>query len=288
MAIKKLLGELIEFKTKDNLTQYGFLKKSKQGNKKLIIHVHGMCGDFFRFPLTWILSKEIEKTDKDLFVINTRGAGLITRFYKGKQKKLIGTANEKFEESIIDIDAAIKTGKELGYKEFILSGHSTGCQKITYYQAKKKNKQVKALLLLAPGDDYNLAKTKLKKKFSKAVAIAKQMAAKGKSNEQMPKWVTPYSAKRFLSYADTKNTECQLFNYSGKLKIFSSIKEPTLAVFGSKETRTDKTPKEMLKALQEKSSSSMLVTAEIKGAKHSFKGFEKQTSKIISNFLKLI
>ncbi|MFA5125439.1 MAG: DUF1749 domain-containing protein [archaeon] len=286
--MKKMIGELIEFKTKDNLTIHGFLKKSREGNKKLIIHIHGMCGDFFRFPLTWVLSKKIEKTDKDIFLINTRGTGLITRFFKGKKRKLIGTANEKFEESIYDIDAAIKTGKELGYKEFILSGHSTGCQKISYYQEKKKNNKVKALLLLAPGDDYNLAKTKLNKKFKKAVLMAKKMVSKGKGEKQMPEWVTPYSAKRFLSYADTKNIECNLFNYSGELKVFSKIKEPILVVFGTKEPKTDKTPKEMLELLRKKTNSKILITVEIKGAKHSFNGFEEQTSKTIRNFLKLI
>jgi alpha/beta superfamily hydrolase len=97
-----------------------------------------------------------------------------------------------------------------------------------------------------------------------------------------------YSAKRFLSYADPKNSEAQAFNYGGKLSLFSSIKIPMLAVFGSKETKTDKAPTQMLKVLEEKSRSELLVTKEIKGADHPFVGYEDETAKAVLDFLKLV
>jgi alpha-beta hydrolase superfamily lysophospholipase len=284
--MEKLGVDLIKFKTKDGLMLDGFISKSRPKNKKLIIHLHGMTGDFFRgfFLPTWI--RKLNGTKYDLFSINTRGYGLITKFYCGKEKKLIGTAHEKIEETIYDIDAAIKTGKKLGYKEFILAGHSTGCQKVTYYQSKKKNKKVKALLLLSPCDDYNLEKVRID--YQKALHIAKKMVANGKGNDILPKEISNYSAKSYLSFADPKNVEAQLFNYSGKLKHFSNIKVPILALFGGKDAFADKNAKEMLEVLRKKTKSKLFVTSIIPNAIHVYSGKEKEVAKVIADFLRVI
>lgn len=285
--MEKLGCELIAFETKDRLKLHGALFSQGRKSRKAIVHFHGMTGNFFSHPLVWELARKSHSAGFDLFSANNRGFGNLTSFRKGKKRLKIGTALEKFTDCIKDIDAAISALQKLGYKEFVLCGHSTGCQKITYYQAKRKNLKVKALLLLAPGDDYNLAKTALKGKFDKAVNVARKMLSEGRGNERMPLWAHPtgYSALRFLSYADTRNPECQLFNYGGKLSLFSKVKVPILAMFGSKETVTDKTPMQMLAKLREKSHSIMLETVLVKGADHGFSGKEKEAVKRIIEFL---
>ncbi len=285
-----LKGELINFKTKDGLTLHGFISKSKQNNKKIIIHLHGMTGDFYRHPLVWELAKELKGKEFDVFSINTRGAGIKTKFYRGKKEKvIIGTAFEEFEDCVIDINASIKKASELGYKEIILSGHSTGCQKITYYQSKEKNKKIKALILLGPGDDYGLAKKVTgNKKFNQILKTAKNLLMKKKGDTVIPKYFGDFSAKRFLSYADLKNTEGNLFNYSGDLGHFSKITLPILTIFGSNDTTVPESPKKALQKLREKTKSMLLITVEIKNAEHNFIGNEKKTAKTIINFLKLI
>lgn len=288
MEHKELKGKLVSFITSDRLELQGFISESKPHNKKIIIHIHGMTGDFSRHPFTWHLAQLLKGSQYDLFTSNTRGYGIKTRFYFGKNKKVIGTAFEKFEESALDVGAAIKEAEKLGYDEIILSGHSTGCQKIAYYQAKMHNKKVKALILNAPADDFNHAIKKLGKEFPKAIKIAKKLAKSGKGNTVLNKYAGDYTAKRFLSYADPKNPEAEAFNYSGKLKQFSKIRQPMLAIFGSKEPPTDKTPKQMLAKLQERTKADMFLTAEIRGADHSFIGKEKEACKVILDFLRLI
>jgi len=279
---------MITYKSKEGFNLHGALYKSKKGNKQVIIHQHGMIGNFFGFPLINEEIKFLKGSAYDLFSTNNRGFGTVSNFYYKKKKVKIGTALEKFEDCIKDVNSAIESMRALGYTEFILQGHSTGCQKVAYYQAKTNNPKVKALILLAPVDDYNLAKTNLGKKFMKAVLFAKKMVKMKKGGELTPKWISYYSAKRFLSYADPKNAEAQLFNYSGKLKLFSNIKVPVLAIFGSKERKTDKIPTQMLKVLEEKSRSNLLITKEIKGADHPFIGYEKETAKAVLDFLRLI
>jgi alpha-beta hydrolase superfamily lysophospholipase len=284
--MKSYEGKLVEFKTKDNIVLHGFLQERKKNNKKIVIHVHGMTGYFYRSNFLEEMSKQLSK-EYDLLTINTRGAGVITKFYYKNTKRTYGTAYEKVEDCLLDIDQAIKEMLKQGYKEIVLSGHSTGCQKVTYYQGKIKNKFVKRIILLAPADDYNVDIFDKGKDYSKAVALAKKMVRAKKGNELMPKEYSPYSAQRYLSFADPRNVEAQLFNYSGKLKYFSQIKIPILAVFGEKEEHAAIKPKEMLSILREKTNSEFLETVEIKNANHSFLGKEKKLMKIVSNFLKI-
>ena len=288
VIIESVPGELIKFQTKDGLELHGFLHKTKANNKRIIIHIHGMSGNFYASTLQMELAEGLNGTQYDLFSPNTRGSGLINRFQTKTGKKTIGTAFEKFAECILDIDAAIKTAKEKGYKEIILSGQSTGCQKIVYYQAKKQNPLVKGLVLLAPADDYNYQIFSMGKNYEPMIQAAKKMVAKGKGNEQLFLYENQYSANRWLSTGDAKQIESQIFNYSGKLNNFSKITIPILAMFGSKEKYTDRPVSKSLEVLREKTKSKQLITVEIEGADHQFHGFEDEAIKNIIAFLEMI
>jgi alpha-beta hydrolase superfamily lysophospholipase len=281
-------GSLLTFNATDKTELNGFLMKSKNQNKKLIIHIHGMGGNFYWNTFIQPIYDILQKSNYDFLTINTRGNGYITRVYQNKKKTTIGVAHEKFEESIYDIQGAINLGTKLGYKEFILSGHSTGCQKVIYYQAKKQNKKVKGLLILAPGDDYSIEKQEKGKDFTKAVQYAKKLVKLGKGDQILPPHISKYSAKRFLSFADSKNTESKLLNYSGELKLFSKVKEPMLAVFGSEDEYLVGTASNSLAKLREKTNSNFLETIIVPKANHGFKGKEKKLAKLIFDFIKFI
>lgn len=289
MITKRIAGELIAYTTKDHITQYGFLTKSRPNNNKIIIHEPGMCSNFFAGAISNDYMNYLKGTEYDFFSTNNRGFGLITKFYEKDKKILLGTAHEKFEECIFDIDGAILAATKLGYKEIILSGQSTGCQKIIYYQSKKKNKKVKALILLAPADDYNLTIKQLGKKFHKAVSIANNMVKQGKGSELAPTWISKYSAKRFLSIANPKQTEAEVLNYTGKLKTFAKVTIPIIAIVGTEEEyASNKTPKEMLEILSLKTNSTNFEAQLIEGANHGFSGKEKITLTKILQFLKAL
>lgn len=289
MKIELKEATLIKYETKDKLVLHGALFKSKPNNKKVIIHEHGMCSNFFNGSMIEELSKTFVRTNWDFFSTNNRGFGLTNKSIKNNKKEIIGTAYEEFSECIKDIEGAINTMKKLGYNEIILCGQSTGCQKITYYQSKKQNPLIKGLILLAPADDYSATKKELGKSFNKAVNFAKKLIKKGKRKQLMPVKYSLYSAKRFLSFADTKNIESEIFNYTGKLKTFSKLKIPILVLIGSNEENLGKeTPKDMLRILQEKTKSIFFMSALIEGATHSFKEKEKETGRIVLNFVKII
>jgi alpha-beta hydrolase superfamily lysophospholipase len=289
MLRSKMDAVLIEYTTPDGLSLDGQLFISKKGNKKVVIHEHGMHSNFFNGSMIKEMAQRLKGSDYDFFSTNNRGFGISSRFFFKEKKKSIGTAFEIFEECIHDIEGAIETMKKLGYTDVVLSGQSTGCQKVTYYQGEKKNPIVKGVILLSPTDDYNFRKTSLGKKFFFAYTGAKIMVATGMGNNILPHWASKHSAMRFLSYTDPKNVEAQLFNYSGEMKHLREIKCPILALFGTEENHLgDKSTKEMLQILREKSNSRLLVTKEIEGDNHEFEVHPHKASKIILDFLKKI
>ncbi len=285
----RLSGELISFLTHDKLLLSGFLTRSKRPTKNVIIHIPGMTGSFYdNFTLN--LAKLYKNSNCDFLAISTRGSNIVESFDKKKGKKwkykTIGMALEKFEKCIYDIEGAIELCKKLGYKKIFLQGHSTGCQKITYYQAKRNDARVNALILLAPADDLNINKKTYGKRFSRLVKTAKKLSRK---KDPLQRFMPTdsgklISAERFLSFADEKNTEAQLFDYvGGRFKLFRKIKVPIIAVFGSREQYRTMPVSRYLRMLQKASISKKFTSIEIAGANH---GFKKKEKMLVERILK--
>ena len=279
----RMTGELFSYRATDGLILNGLLVRSREGNKKVIITVFGMTGDFFTSDRYYAMCGALKNTGTDIFFANNRGMGSLMRFKRNKEEDtFIGTAMENFEESLHDINGAVDLLSSLGYTDIILSGHSTGAQKVAYYQYKKHDKRVKGLILLGAADDYNIAKHDLGPKFGKAVAIAKAMAAHGKGDKFTPTWISHYTAARFLSYADPKNVESRIFDYGGKLQEFSTIREPMLVIFGGKEEWMLKPARAYVSTLKKKTRSKAYFAVVVPGADHSFHGKEKRLAKAIA------
>ena len=280
-------GEIVEFLATDGLKQYGFLY---EGNaKRCMIHIHGMTGNFYGSEMPPIISKHVAK-DYSLFSINTRGHDGLSGFHRvirGKDtgRAWIGTNLERFEESVRDVAGAIKAMSELGFKEFVVSGHSTGCQKAAYYQYKTRDKRVKALVLLAPADDYNVNRMELGKEWQDEVRRAERLIAKRKGNTFLDANKRKFSAQRFMSVASTKRVESRLFNYDGQLREFASITIPIYAMFGSEEENAPKQVAECLALLEHRTRSRKFTPALVEGAGHSFYGYEDKVGKLVADWL---
>jgi len=280
---KIMKTELVKFYASDGLELQGLLFRSGKNTDKLIIDVFGMTGDFFSMNHQDFFVKALKNSKFDIFFAGNRGLGVVFRFdKKGSEKSLyFGTAKERFTDCIHDIKGAINAMRRLGYKNIILQGSSTGCQKITYYQYKTKDKNVKALILLGAVDDHNIARKRARKNFSKLV----KNAIKLKNKDDLKKEFWGYTAKRFLSYADLRNAEAQLFNYDSKMTAFSKITVPILAVFGSNDQHATKPIKEHLRILESKTNSKKFTSLIIKNANHSFEGKEKELSAVVLKWL---
>lgn len=283
-----LEGKLLSFVTSDGVRLNGFLFGGRN-SRTCIINVHGMTGNFYGIR-QMMLAQMIGRKGIAFFSINTRGHDAVSnyRIEKGKRSTRVraGTNFERFEESILDIKAAIDAAGKMGFRKIILCGHSTGCQKVTYYQYKSDDRRVRSLILLGPADDYNIAKMDLGRNFGKVAALSRRMVAKGKGDEQHRMIPSGLSAQRFDSTVNQRRIESRIFNYDGQLREFASIRIPILAIFGSREEFAAKSVNTYLKILGQKSKSVNYQWRIVRYADHSFKEYEDELAQHIVEWAK--
>lgn len=290
---RSLDGRLIHFEATDKVSLEGFISEPSSRRKGIVVHIHGLTGNFHRTTLFWELANLYNRNGYALFSINTRGANIIQRLPKKKGKKtekfLAGTAFERFEHCAYDIEGAVRYCRKQGYRNIILQGHSTGCQKAVYYQAKRKDGRIKALVLLAPGDDLNIQKQILGRKFDRAIEVARRLAKR----KELPRTIMPYEyypgiigADRFLSFSDENRTEAKIFDYhSGRFSLFRRIKTPIATFFGDQEEYSTMPIEKYLFMLEKASNSREFRPYLIKGGNHGFFGKEKELGETVVNWL---
>ncbi len=287
----QIKGELISFKTKDGLILNGFLVRARTKSSKAVIHIHGLEGTFYRSHLAKVLAKKLAGNGFNFLSIELRGSYTSLGIRRKTGKKLTwfsgGGGFEKFEECIYDISGAIRFLNGMGMKKIYLEGHSTGCQKITYYQYKKKDRRVKALVLLGPADDYNIEKRALGRKFNQAVKDANTLYKKDKYATMPKKYLKRiFGAGRFLSISDQRFVESRIFNYElPKLVEFNNVRRPVLVIFGSKDESATRPVNEHMEILKRDSGSTRFDHSIIKGADHGFTDKENKTANLILKWL---
>jgi pimeloyl-ACP methyl ester carboxylesterase len=283
-----LKNELVRIKTRDGLELQGLLFEPEKAAKKAFIHLHGWTGNFYENEFVEHMAKEAASKGIAFLTFNTRGAGHVQEFLRKKNGKTgyvkIGGSLERFEDCVLDIGAAIGFLEKIGYKEFIMQGHSTGCQKAVYYKWKTKDARVKGIILLEPSDDPAITAKMLGARYREAMQIARKRIAEGKENAPMPEWV-PFgvmlSAQKFLSIADPEAIEGRLFHYSGEMKEAQELDCPVLAIFGSRSDYT-KNPEKALEILKAKIKK--CDTRLIRNSNHWFFGHEQELGKAVAEW----
>ena len=279
-------GKLVFFPTEDNLKTSGFLMPAR--GKDVVLFVHGMGGNFYKDGFLKG-ARELVKRDVAFFSFNTRGAEVVKDFRDiNGEHHMLGTAFEIFEDTVKDISAAITYLAHIGYENFHLLGHSTGCQKILFYQYSTQDERVKSLIHVSPAEDYEIWKNELGVDFERVVAIAKDMLDKGEGDRIIiPLYERTgelWSARRFLSFADKSNMEARMFDYEN-LSIFSQIRTPTL-IFLGKDDQYFLKDLEWYKEKLERSYNGKKIKIEIMPGDHSFHGYEDILFHRIAEFIK--
>ena len=124
-----------------------------ESNKKdiCVICIHGMCATIIDNYFATVWGKLLAKNDIGFIYEHNRGHSIENDIVmKDGSFKRCGCMYEIFENCIYDIDLAIQTAKEKGYKRIILLGHSLGCNKVIYYYYKKHPNILGMILASAP------------------------------------------------------------------------------------------------------------------------------------------
>lgn len=262
-------GALVAFSAADGRKPRrldGFYRPAPQKKSPLLVFVHGMGSNFYRSALKKAFLEAAPAIGLGILSFNNRGAER-------------GTENEKFRACLPDLDAAAEFARRRGHRKLVFIGHSTGCQKIVFWQAQRRHPAVAGLVLLAPADDCAVARRDLGPRFEKKVAWAKQMVAKGKGDAPVAGLYERFAAARFLSVADPRYAEANVFRYAGALTQFRRVQCPMLAVFGEEEEFAVIPPAEMLAILRKKTRSREFDDWLISGADHGFHGCEAELAR---------
>ena len=237
----------------------GFYRPAPKKNSPLLVFVHGMGSNFYRSALKKAFLEAAPALELGILSFNNRGAER-------------GTEDENFRTCLSDLDAAAEFARRRGHRKLVFIGHSTGCQKIAYWQAQRRHPAVAGLVLLAPADDYAATRRDLGKRFEKTIAWARKKVAAGQGDAPVTGLYERFTAERFLSLADVKRVEANVFRYAGALTQFRRVTCPVLAVFGENEEFAAIPPAEMLAILRKKTKSSDFDDWLIPGADHGFHG----------------
>jgi pimeloyl-ACP methyl ester carboxylesterase len=100
----------------------------------LVVMVHGSGGSYQRGPES-ALGSRLSSRGYAVLAISTR-----------QHDDAINTDN--FFDVRRDIDAAVQTGRALGYKRLVLQGHSLGNIQVQFYAATNWDRDIKAVVLL--------------------------------------------------------------------------------------------------------------------------------------------
>ena len=229
--------ELVRINSIDGLEEVGILYTPNYKTEKIVVHVHGLNGNFYENRFLDVLSKTYTDKNYAFLTFNNRGKDYITEMNKGNDIAIIGGCLERFKDCLLDIEGVINWVKEKGYKEIILEGHGYGCNKVLYYYSKKKDQSIKKIVLLALCDipetvkkyltqeEYDTAKlesTRLVKENREDALIDYAIMINNKISAGTFYYdFLPGGDNDFIRYKDEEKNE-----------VLSSIDIPTLIIFG--------------------------------------------------------
>lgn len=239
----------------------GFHVTGRRKNRCLLIFVHGMGSNFYksRFKKAWM--RLGPRHGVDLFSFNNRG-------YEAD------VADENFTHCLADIDAALAFACAEGYRDIVLLGHSTGCQKIAYYQDVRKPENVRGLVFTAIGDDLAIARRDLGKSYERWLNTARRWVLEGKGGKRLPPRCMGFTARRFISAADPHSREANIFRFEGRLTLFRRLRIPMLSVFPEEEQYACIPVRQAAAILEKATRSKSYHTLFVSSADHSFRGRE--------------
>lgn len=205
-----------------------------------VIFIHGMCQTILTNYFATIWGNILVENNIGFLYEHNRGHSIENDIVvKDGSFKRLGCMYEIFEDSIYDIDLAINKAKELGYKRFILMGHSYGCNKLIYYYYKKKP-DILGLILASAPDMVGLQLYR-QNDYKELIKEAKENIDNGQPTKILSNVIEDYMYMSSATYHDWfhKNSNLDnlpVMNNSDNWYQFETIDIPVLTFSGSNET----------------------------------------------------
>lgn len=283
--------EFVRMSTVDGIEQPGILYTPDEDTNKVVIHVHGLNGNFYENRFLDTLAKAYTNNNYAFLTFNNRGRDFIAELLKGDEFTIIGGSLERFKDCLLDIEGVMNWVKERNYKEIILEGHSYGCNKVLYYYHHKKDESIKKIVLLAPCDIPSEAKMFLgEDEFKIAKEESTKLVNEGRENELIDFSIManekiaagtfyfdflPGGENDFIKYCD---------GVDGKSTVLNDIDIPVSIIFGSEDVCVLTEPVDTVKAYLKNNISNAQIHI-IEGAGHSYAGKYEDLREIVEKYV---
>ena len=205
-----------------------------------VIFIHGMCQTILDNYFAVVCGKILSENNIGFLYEHNRGHSIENDILmRDGSYKRYGCMYEIFEESLLDIDLAIKKAKEFGYNRFILMGHSYGCNKLIYYYYKKHPNILGLILASAP--DMMGRHLYRQTEYKELIKEAKENIDNGNPTKILSNLIEDYIYMSSQTYYNWFNKKSKLDNlpvmsYSENWYQFETIDVPILTFSGSNET----------------------------------------------------
>jgi len=260
--------------------------------KRAIILVHGLTSSAFSGSA--MRNALLSLSSTAVITFNNRGFESVTSV---KQKKgqdtmyhTMGGTHEVFTDCVDDIQGAINLVRKLGVKDIYLAGHSTGCQKSTYWASKTGGTGVKGIILFAPISDYSSEKkADIVGRLARATALARRLVKAGKPHELLPRSASPImllDAQRFLSlYTQASSEEIFTYAHNKKPSTYTAVRLPVLTVLAGKDEYADEPALKIARWFAENSRSRRFASTIIPNVTHNFRGGEAKITQAVRKWI---
>jgi pimeloyl-ACP methyl ester carboxylesterase len=129
--------EVVRIKTEDGIFLTGLLYGPQQGGSRAgVVMIHGYGGNFY--------------TDVMSFLPESLAARGIAALAINMRDHDLGPKRDRFEESRLDIAAAVNEMARRGIRPLFLYGHSMGTNRVLYYLAATGDSRVAGAILTGP------------------------------------------------------------------------------------------------------------------------------------------
>lgn len=285
----------VELKSTDKITMHGLLFEPNERTNKIVIHHHGMEGNFYENTFIPIMAKTYTEAGISFLSYNNRGHDYICDLKintaDGINSMKGGTAFENIADNAMDIEGAINFCKHYGYEKIILQGHSSGANKVVYAIANN-SLDIYATILISPCDDYGLYIDEVSEKERLEYrALAKQMISKGDGNKYMPENAymgTLISARTFLE-CSMEGSAIDMFPYrdaQNSFDCFSKVKSPIFVSFGTNGDYLLQDFNYVIELLNDKKATEATISFNlIEGAAHNYIDYEQELAEHIVNWI---
>lgn len=288
--------DFVKVNTEDGIELHGIVSGEIRGSI-VILHTHGLAGNFYENRFISTMAKQYPSHNITFISFNNRGHDYIADVLKDDAGEVSfirkGGAHDRFEDCVKDIRAWVNFAMDNGAKKIFLQGHSVGAAKVTYYYISTNDSNISGLILISPSDDVSWGMSELGEKYNDVINHAKRMIKDGNGDDLIPykSFSYPMDAETFLATFEGITPQSMFHSPSlvpDTVRNLGNIRLPIIITIGTVNEAYVGKPEDYVSNLRKIFKETKLATEIIRGAGHSYIGYEKTLTDKITQWIEKV